>query len=151
MSEQTSESRILAEGPVRHRFRTRVDFGDVDHAGILYYPKMFHYAHLAYEDFLRGSGSYSLPNCFRQHRIGTPVVSTQAQFQGPLAHGERVEIEVVVCRLGVRSFTLGFRLCDAEDGAVRARLEVVHAVVDMNAFRSCEIPDALRTYMESGK
>ena len=106
MSQETPRHETLAEGPVRHRFRTRVDFGDVDHAGILYYPRMFHFAHLAYEDFLRGSGEYSLPNCFRLHRLGTPVVSTRAQFLGPLAHGEQVEIEVIVCKLGKRSFTL---------------------------------------------
>ena len=39
-------------------FRTQVPvrFGDVDHAGIVYYPKFFIYFHEAFEDFFDENG-----------------------------------------------------------------------------------------------
>ena len=144
--EQKGEKSLLAEGKTRHEMRMHVHFGDVDHAGILYYPRMFHYAHLAYESWLRTCPGWSLPDCFHHQKVGTPVVSTEASFHGPLAHGERITIEVVVERVGSRSFTLGFRLCDQDTGGIRARIRVVHAVVSLETFQSMEIPGELRTF-----
>ena len=39
-------------------FRTQVPvrFGDVDHAGIVYYPRFFIYFHEAFEDFFNENG-----------------------------------------------------------------------------------------------
>jgi len=145
--EKKSADAPLASGETRHSLRLHVHFGDVDHAGILYYPRMFHYAHLAYEDWLRTCPGWSLPDCFHYQKIGTPVVSTEAGFHGPLAHGERVLVELVVERVGSRSFTLGFRLCDEDSGAVRARIRVVHAMVSLETFQSIEIPTELRTFL----
>ena len=34
-------------------FSTPVRFADVDHAGIVYYPRFFHYFHLAFEELFR--------------------------------------------------------------------------------------------------
>lgn len=132
-----------------HVFRKRVDFGDVDHAGILYYPKMFHYAHLAYEDWLRSIPGWSLPDFFQSHRLGTPVVQTSASFEGPLAHGERVHIEMKVTRLGERSFSLEFGLFDEESMTRRATVRVTHAMVSMETFQAVAIPEPLRAQMAS--
>jgi len=142
------EKKQLAEGHAVHTMRMYVHFGDVDHAGILYYPKLFHYAHLAYEDFLRKLPSWSLPSCFNLQGVGTPVVSAEASFHGPLAHGEKIAIEVVVERVGQRSFTLGFRLCDDASMSVRARIRVIHAIVSQATFQSIPIPDELREFLE---
>ena len=146
MKDHVKEQEIAA-GPAAHTLWMFVHFGDVDHAGILYYPKMFHYAHLAYEDYLRGLPGWSLPDCFNLQLVGTPVVSTESTFLGPLAHGEKIAVEVVVERVGQRSFTLGFRLCDADSMAVRARIRVVHAVVSLETFQSIPIPEELRGYL----
>ena len=142
-----AKNQEIAVGPTAHTLWMFVQFGDVDHAGILYYPKMFHYAHLAYEDYLRGLPGWSLPDCFNLQHIGTPVVSTESTFLGPLAHGEKVAVEVVVERVGQRSFTLAFRLCDADSMAVRARIRVVHAIVSLETFQSIPIPEPLRNYL----
>ncbi len=138
----------IATGNARHTACVRVPFADVDHAGIVYYPKIFHYAHLAYEDWLRTFPQYSLDKMMTRERIGTPVITSEAVFQGPIAHGEMLDIEVVVERVGNRSFSLGYRLCDRESGAIRARVKVVHALVSMDSFESIPIPDALRTFLE---
>ena len=34
-------------------FATPVRFADVDHAGIVYYPRFFHYFHMAFEELFR--------------------------------------------------------------------------------------------------
>lgn len=144
-------SEVLAEGKARHVASMRVSFGDVDHAGILYYPRIFHYAHKAYEEWLDTQPNWQLPELFRTHRVGTPVVTAEATFHGPLAHGEKVDVEVVVEKVGTRSFTLGFRLCDRETNTIRARVRVVHAMVSMDTFSSVAIPDGLRVVLEGPK
>ena len=138
----------IATGVSRHVTGVRIPFSDVDHAGIVYYPKIFHYAHLAYEDWLRTSPRYRLDKMLTEERIGTPVITSEAVFQGPIAHGEMVDVELCVEHVGKRSFSLGYRLCDRESGAIRARVKVVHALVSMESFESIAIPDALRTFLE---
>ena len=34
-----------------YRTRVKVRFGDIDRAGIAYYPNLYHYCHIAFEDF----------------------------------------------------------------------------------------------------
>jgi len=142
-----TESGELATGARRFRFQQRVRFGDVDHAGIVYYPRILHYCHMAYEDWL-------IEECIGLHeligirRYGTPVVSLSSSFHAPMAHGDLIHVEVTVERVGVRSFILGYRVISAALETVCARMEVTHASVDLETFQSVPIPPDLRAMFE---
>ena len=66
-------------------FRTQVQvrFGDVDHAGIVYYPQFFINYHEALEDFFDDNGlRYDL--LLNQRRVGFPTVHIETDYRHPL-------------------------------------------------------------------
>ena len=136
--------------PFVHRVPIR--FADVDHVGIVYYPRFFHYFHVAFEEFFTSRlGPRGYVELLDRERIGFPAVSARCDYRGPLRFGDRADIEMAVTRLGAKSVTFGYRIVrveDAEEGGtvpmLAAEGENVVAVVDLNAFRAIPIPPRVR-------
>ena len=98
-------------------FRTRIPvrFGDVDHAGIVFYPQFFIYFHEAFEDFFN-ENSLAYHELLAQQRIGFPTVHIENDYKLPLRYGDSLDIELSVPKLGQRSAVfryVGFRHRDA--------------------------------------
>jgi 4-hydroxybenzoyl-CoA thioesterase len=129
-------------------FATPVRFADVDHAGIVYYPRFFHYFHLAFEELFRARlGPRAYVDLLDRDRVGFPAVRAEADYQAPLAFGDTAEIELTVARLGRTSITFHYRVFRAAD-ADRPRTlctdgKVVSAVVNLDAFKAVAIPPAI--------
>ena len=124
------------------RFSTPVRFADIDHAGIVYYPRFFHYFHVAFEELWRariGPAAYS--EIIDKDRIGFPAVRAECDFKAPIRFGDTADIEVTVPRLGSRSITFRYRIFRASDRALCAEGQVVCAVVDLAKFVSVPVPD----------
>jgi 4-hydroxybenzoyl-CoA thioesterase len=142
--------------PFRHLMPVR--FADVDHAGIVYYPRFFHYFHTAFEELFRARmGSRGYVALLDEQRIGFPAVSTQCDYKAPLRFGDIMAIEVSLERMSERSVTLRYRVyrCPepgpdgeagdpASDGVLAAEGTTTSAVVDLDAFRATPIPAHLR-------
>ena len=126
-------------------FRTQVQvrFGDVDHAGIVYYPQFFIYFHEAFEDFFEDNG-HRYPELLNQRRLGFPTVHIETDYKLPLRYGDALDIELSVPKLGQRSAVfryVGFR---HRDGLQACRAEITCACVDMQTFKAVPIPDDLK-------
>ncbi|HTL38730.1 MAG TPA: thioesterase family protein [Kofleriaceae bacterium] len=135
-------------------FATPVRFADVDHAGIVYYPRFFHYFHVAFEELWRtriGPKAYS--DIIDNQRIGFPAVRAECDFKAPLKFGDTAEIEVSIPRLGAKSITFRYRIFRSGDRALCAEGQVITAVVDLAKFVAVAIPehvtDMLRDLVES--
>jgi 4-hydroxybenzoyl-CoA thioesterase len=131
---------------VTFTYATPVRFADVDHAGIVYYPRFFHYFHLAFEELWRqriGPRAYS--ELLDRDRVGFPAVRAECDFKGPLRFGDTAEIVLSVSRLGSKSITFRYRVYKASDAgrerALSAEGSVVCAVVDLAAFVAITVPD----------
>jgi 4-hydroxybenzoyl-CoA thioesterase len=130
-------------------FRTQVPvrFGDVDHAGIVYYPQFFIYFHQAFEDFFDENGhAYHL--MLNQRHVGFPTVHIDTDYRLPLRYGDSLDIELTVPKLGEKSATfryVGFR---HRDGQQACHADITCACVDMKSFTSMPIPDDLRVLFE---
>jgi 4-hydroxybenzoyl-CoA thioesterase len=123
-------------------FATPVRFADVDHAGIVYYPRFFHYFHLAFEELFRSRlGPRAYVELLDKDRIGFPAVRAEADYQAPLAFGDTAAIELAVERLGRSSITFRYVVRKEEDGTQCATGKVVCAVVDLSAFKSTPLPE----------
>ena len=88
-------------------FRTplHVRWGDLDPAGIVYYPRFMHFCHVAMEEFFRDAIGIDYPKLLREHRIGFPVVHLETEYHRPLRYADETEIEVslvVRCLLAER-------------------------------------------------
>jgi 4-hydroxybenzoyl-CoA thioesterase len=139
---------------VSFTFATPVRFADVDHAGIVYYPRFFHYFHVAFEELWRtriGPKAYS--DIIDNQRIGFPAVRAECDFKAPLRFGDTAEIEVSIPRLGAKSITFRYRIFRSGDRALCAEGQVITAVVDLARFVAVAIPehvtDMLKDLVES--
>ncbi len=139
-------------------YATPVRFADVDHAGIVYYPRFFHYFHLAFEELWRARiGPQAYSDIIDRDRIGFPAVRAECDFKAPLKFGDTAEIEVTIPRLGTKSITFRYRIYRAAVTATTRTLcaegQVVCAVVDLAKFVAVAIPehvnDMLRDLVES--
>ena len=143
-----AERKLLAVAEPRFVSKQQIRFGDVDHAGIVYYPRILHYCHVAMEDWLLATEELALHDLIGKKRWGTPVVGLQSSFHGPMTHGETIEVHLTVEEIGSRSFVLGFRVCNVPEGKVCARVEVAHAMVDLKTFSTMDFPPAFRALLE---
>ncbi len=127
-------------------YSTPVRFADVDHAGIVYYPRFFHYFHLAFEELFRQRmGPRAYVELLDRDRVGFPAVRAEAEFRAPLAFGDTAEIELSVERLGGKSITFRYRVYRTGDPPVlSAEGKVVCAVTDLARFVSIPVPERVR-------
>jgi 4-hydroxybenzoyl-CoA thioesterase len=126
-------------------FRTQVPvrFGDVDHAGIVYYPKFFIYFHEAFEDFFDENG-HAYHALLNQRRVGFPTVHIETDYKLPLRYGDALDIELSVPKLGNSSATFRYLGYRHRDGLQACSAEITCACVDMSTFKATRIPDDLR-------
>jgi 4-hydroxybenzoyl-CoA thioesterase len=135
-----------------------VRFADIDHAGIVYYPRFFHYFHLAFEELWRARiGPQAYSEIIDRDRVGFPAVRAECDFKAPLKFGDTAEIEVTIPRLGTKSITFRYRIYRAaapgNSRTLCAEGQVVCAVVDLARFVAVAIPEhvehMLRDLVES--
>ena len=123
-----------------------VRFGDLDPAGIAYYPNLVNFLHEAFEDFFRGHVGRSFPDVYAEG-ISFPTVKLEMEFVSPVRYGDSVDVGVAVERIGRSSVQTRY------EGSVGGR-PVFHArntavVVDMKTFRPVPLPDWLRRRFEA--
>ncbi|MBK7537298.1 MAG: acyl-CoA thioesterase [Myxococcales bacterium] len=133
-------------------YTTPVRFADIDHAGIVYFPRFFHFFHLAFEEMWRAKlGARAYVDLLDRDRLGFPAVRAECDYRAPLRFGDLAEIEVRVVRLGRTSVTFGYRVYRAADERVTRVLaaegQTVSAIVDLARFAATEPPAAVRALL----
>ena len=129
-------------------FTTRilVRFGDLDAAGIAYYPNLVNFLHEALEDFFTGHVGRSYPEIFGEG-IGSPTVKVEMEFLSPVRYGDWVDIGVVVEHVGRTSLRLRYEGSVGGRPVFKARNTSV--AVDMKTFRPVPVPDWLRLRLDA--
>ena len=127
------------------RARMKVRFGDEDHAGIVYYPRFFHFFHVAFEDFFDQQG-FPYRQVLDVDHVGWPAVKVECDFRAPLRFGDEVDVDVDLTRVGNKSATFRYRAQRAGEEVAVAHVTV--ACVDMRTFAPQPIPDAYRALFD---
>ena len=135
-------------------FTTPVRFADVDHAGIVYYPRFFHFFHIAFEELWRTRiGARAYAELIDRDKVGFPAVRAECDFKAPLRFGDTCEIVVTVPQFGKKSITFGYRVFRVAEGestphvtddrerVLCASGTVVCAVVDLARFVAMPVPE----------
>ena len=127
-------------------FRTRITvrFGDADPAGFVYYPVLFHYCHVAMEEFLAERLGIPYHRLMVEERIGFPTVSAEAEFFKPLVYGDEAEIEVSVTQIGQSSATFEYSIRRVSDSGLCARATNVHVSMNLDTRLAIPIPARYR-------
>ena len=126
------------------RSNLKIRFGDIDRAGIVYYPRFMHYFHVALEEFFPSELDIEYHDFIENHRIGLPTVHLESDFSKPFSYGDEIEVEVTVQNFGNSSITFGYRVF--KKGGTRPHI-VGHNItvcINMDTFEKIEIPDWLR-------
>jgi 4-hydroxybenzoyl-CoA thioesterase len=127
----------------------KIRFGDIDHAGIVYYPRFLHYFHVALEEFFGQALGIDYPILIDEYRIGLPTVHLETDFRRPLRYGDQIDVEVSVLKIGKSSMTFGYRVF--KPGKEELLIEGHNVVVclDMDKFKKRDVPDWLRRKLET--
>jgi YbgC/YbaW family acyl-CoA thioester hydrolase len=125
-------------------FRIRVRFGDADPAGLVYYPIIFHYFHIALEELFPARCGITYARLMADERLGFPTVKAETEFFIPLVYGDEVEVLLSVSKIGRTSAHFEYEARRARDGAVCARSAQVHVCMNLDTRRAVPIPDKYR-------
>jgi 4-hydroxybenzoyl-CoA thioesterase len=134
------------------RRMVRIEWGDCDPAGIVFYPRYFamfnHSTELLVEQAL-GIKKFALNQLYQLG--GYPAVATQARFLLPTRYGDDVEIESTVTKVGQSSFSVQHRLSLDATLAVEGNETRVWAVRDderPGGLRSQPMPEQLASRLK---
>ena len=124
------------------RLTKKIRFGDIDAAGIAYYPKIVDYFHLALEEFFEEEVGVPYAEVITEQRIGFPTVHLQVDFQRPLSYGDEVVIVVSVERCGKSSVTWSYAI--ESEGTLCVQASVTTVTVNLDNLRPVDTPEAIR-------
>ncbi len=125
-----------------HSVRQHVRFGDIDGAGIVYYPRFFNFFHVAFEEFFGRVAGVRYEDVLYQERVGFPIVHVETDFSVPLRHGDTIDVAMTAVRIGRSSFTCRYRVL--RDGVLCARADITSATVDLDTMKSIPLPERYR-------
>ena len=132
------------------RFPLTVRFGDLDPAGIVYYPRYLHFCHVGMEEFFSTVVGIDYPKFLAEHRLGLPSVRTEVEHRRPIRYGDAVELEVEVTQVGETSVTWRDRFWHSGETRPSTEARIVTVCVDMDTFVKQPVPDWLRAKLLGG-
>ena len=128
-------------------FRTsiKICFGDIDNAGIVYYPRFMHYFHLAMEEFFANEIRIDYSDVLHKRNLSLPTVHLESDFRRRLRYGDQINMEVRVIHIGQTSITWGYKgyRIDGEEEIV-VEGQNVTVCVKTDTFEKIDVPDWLR-------
>ena len=130
------------------RSKLKIRFGDIDRAGIVYYPRFMHYFHVALEEYFASELGVQYHAVVDTHRIGLPTVHLESDFSRPFSYGDTIEVEVRILKLGRTSVTFGYRVFKEGEDQPRIIGHNVTVCLDMDKFEKMEFPDWFRQLLE---
>ncbi|HXH83508.1 MAG TPA: thioesterase family protein [Candidatus Tectomicrobia bacterium] len=99
---------------VAHVTRVQVRWGDVDPAGIVFYPRFFEWYDLGCETLFAALG-LPWPEAFPRYGIvGVPIVESGARFTSPARYGDTLAIRSEVAWVKTKTFRMEHRISSGE-------------------------------------
>ena len=95
---------------VQHTTTLPVRWGDVDAAGIVFYPRFYEWYDLGCESLFAALG-LPWPELFPRHGIvGVPIVEAGARFTSPARYGDTLHIQAAVAWVKDRTFRMEYEI-----------------------------------------
>ena len=137
-------------GPGRpYRAELVVRFGHIDSAGIVYYPRLVNYFHVAMEEFFGAVLETNYSSFLAEHRLGLPAARLEVDFLRPLRYGDHIQIEVIIEKIGTSSIIWRYRIFRPDEDAPAAQARIVTVNVGMDTFDKQPVPGWLRQRLEA--
>jgi 4-hydroxybenzoyl-CoA thioesterase len=132
----------------------RIEWGDCDPAGIVFYPRYFAMFDTSTAYLMERAAGMSKFDYLKHYKfVGHPIVETRAIFRVPTRFGDEVSIETAVVGCGRSSIKIEHRLSKAGVLAVEGfetRVFVAHDPADPEKLKSQPIPLDLAARLTGG-
>jgi 1,4-dihydroxy-2-naphthoyl-CoA hydrolase len=126
-------------------FKSFVFFNHADPAGILFFNRVFDYAHNCLEAYTFSSpGMWDL--WFKNEEFAAPLVSCNAQFKKPILCGKEIEIILNISEVKNTSVTFLFKIL--QENQLSCEVTTTHVFVDKKTFKKIPIPEIIKSRLE---
>lgn len=122
-----------------------IRFQHCDPAGIVFYPRYYEMFNQVVEDWFAQALGWSFASLEARDE-GIPLVHAEADFLASSQIGDYVTFELVLRRIGRKSFTVEITGTRGEEVRLRATLVLAYANIS-NGLRAISIPPELRERM----
>jgi 4-hydroxybenzoyl-CoA thioesterase len=130
---------------------TRIEWGDCDPAGIVYYPRYFEFFDTSTTHLLEATSGLRKRDMLAEFGLaGWPMVDTRARFERPLRFGDECIIESAFTELGRSSFKIHHRLSLEGELAVEGWETRVFVSGENGSIRATPIPATLIEKIRNG-
>lgn len=125
--------------------KNQVRMHDTDMAGILYFARQFRFAHDALEDFAESEG-FDFDSVFHEANFVFVIVHCEADYYASLRVGDKLEVHVIVEKIGTTSFTMFYRIY--RQGHEIGTVKTVHVTLDRLSRKKIHIPHDFREMLK---
>ena len=131
-------------------YTARVEFGDCDPAGIVWFPNFFRWIDAASRHFFAECG---VPRWEETTEtlgvIGTPLVDTHTRFVKTASYGDTLQIAVRITEWRDKSFVQAYRVTRGEDLILECEeVRIFAAKREGGGIRAVAIPSSIRALCE---
>jgi 4-hydroxybenzoyl-CoA thioesterase len=136
-----------------NRQSIRIEWGDCDPAGIVYFPRYFEMFDACTRALFEQAGLFKRDMLKTYGIAGIPVVDMKARFMIPSRFGDDVEVESAVSKWGNSSFVVRHRLLKGDAMAIECfetRVWVAHPDGDIEKFEARAIPEEVKKKFGAG-
>lgn len=136
-------------------FTVRVEFGDCDPAGIVWFPNFFRWIDAASRHFFSECGVPRWEEIERSLGVlGTPLVDTQARFVKTASYGDTLQIHTTIAEWRGKSFVQTYRVCRGDELILECqevRIFAARRTDGGNGVRAVPIPPQIRSLCEAAQ
>lgn len=126
--------------------RHLVRFDDVDGAGIVYYPRYFHFCHKTFEDLFNQKSPINYPELIKEQLIGFPTVHVEADYQKPFFYGDEIEVSFSITAIKNSSLVTKYEFFNKEELSFSALITVV--CMDLRTKKAQPLSSDIRAFFE---
>jgi YbgC/YbaW family acyl-CoA thioester hydrolase len=128
------------------RIERRVQFHEIDAAGVMFFARFYEIAHQCFEHALLEVG-FDLATALNAGH-GLPLVHTESDFRHPLRFGDQIAVDVACAKIGGKSITMRYHFSLVATATDVATITLIHACVDMKGMTTEPVPCGLIAALE---
>ena len=117
-----------------------VRFGDVDYAGIMYYPRFFQNFHAVFEDMFGDRLGVPYMSILKDRRIGFPMVKIETEFKKPFRFGNPMRLRIACTRVGKSSIDFLYHAHNGAAAEPSAEAKATVVTVNLDTLSAIPIP-----------
>jgi len=131
-------------------YTVRVEFGDCDPAGIVWFPNFFRWIDAASRHFFTENGVPRWEETAQTLGVnGTPLVDTRTRFVNSASYGDTLQFAVNVKEWRGKSFVQSYRVTRGEDLILECEeVRIFSAKREGGGIRAVAIPPEIRRLCE---